>query len=401
MMTDESEWLDRAVRAEPGSPGSGTLREWLDALDDERWAELLPVLESIADEVPSAGVLDGDDRLGELVVLAHERWIPKYREALAQGAAKASLRSFLKLRLRRHVAELRRKALRRRELLRERGPDVLGRSEEAVTPYDDAVAEELLRKAGGDEQLRAVLALRVAGFNQREIASMLDVSRPTVTRRVAVLATILAGLLVVGLAFAWWSRTPEGVETPTIAPDVPLPPRPAGSERVPEPMRPAAPEAEEPEATPEPEERIEAEEIDEERIEPNPRVDAEPARPRARRAPPATEGEPNEPRGRADRWWSTPGRASTDDAPSPFVRPEETPEGRARECSMRGDNQCVIDSLENGRARTPVALAMLIEAYRARGQNTMAQRHMRVFVQRYPSHPRAEHYRQVMEHLRR
>lgn len=373
MMTDETEWLDRAIRAEPGTPGSGTLREWLDDLDDDRWAELLPLLESIADEVPSSGVLDRDDRLGELVVLAHERWIPKYREAIAAGEVKASLRSFLKLRLRRHVAELRRRAQRRQALLQARGPEVLGRSEEAVTPYDDAVAEELVRKAGGDEQLRAVLALRMAGFNQREIASMLEVSRPTVTRRVALLATIVAGLVVIGLAFAWWNRTPDGVETPTIAPDVPLPPQPAGGGRGPsQPVEPAVEEPSELEAVEEPE-------------------------PPADEAPPEPDGAEGPVDPRAQRPWRTPRPPADAGAASRASSPDEDPEALARMCAMRGDNTCVIRALEGGRARTPDALSLLIEAYRARGQSEIAQRQMRVFVQRYPDHRRATHYREVLE----
>lgn len=77
--------------------------------------------------------------------------------------------------------------------------------------------------------------------------------------------------------------------------------------------------------------------------------------------------------------------------------PTVSPEDRARECSMRGDNQCVISALEGGRARTPTALSMLIEAYRARGQSQRAMGHMRTFVQRYRSHPRAQHYQQILQ----
>lgn len=71
-------------------------------------------------------------------------------------------------------------------------------------------------------------------------------------------------------------------------------------------------------------------------------------------------------------------------------------EGQARECTMRGDNACVIRLLENGRADTPTALRMLIEAYRARGQTNTAVQHMRTFVTRYPTHAAARAYEQIL-----
>lgn len=70
-------------------------------------------------------------------------------------------------------------------------------------------------------------------------------------------------------------------------------------------------------------------------------------------------------------------------------------EDQARQCTMSGDNGCVIRLLE-GRARTPNSMAMLIEAYRARGQTNAALNHMRTFVQRFPSHSRAASYRQIL-----
>ncbi len=70
-------------------------------------------------------------------------------------------------------------------------------------------------------------------------------------------------------------------------------------------------------------------------------------------------------------------------------------EDQARQCTMSGDNGCVIRLLE-GRARTPNSMAMLIEAYRARGQTNAALNHMRTFVQRFPSHSRAAAYRQIL-----
>lgn len=78
--------------------------------------------------------------------------------------------------------------------------------------------------------------------------------------------------------------------------------------------------------------------------------------------------------------------------PANAVSPSAEVEARARECTMQGDNACVIRLLEAGRARTPGALSMLIEAYRARGQTNMELRHMREFLRRYPAHLRAPWY---------
>jgi serine/threonine protein kinase len=69
---------------------------------------------------------------------------------------------------------------------------------------------------------------------------------------------------------------------------------------------------------------------------------------------------------------------------------------RARECTMRGDNRCVISELE-GHARSESELAMLIEAYRATGNRLAADRHMRSYVSRFPQSARARNYRQLLE----
>lgn len=68
---------------------------------------------------------------------------------------------------------------------------------------------------------------------------------------------------------------------------------------------------------------------------------------------------------------------------------------QARACSMQGDNACVIRVLE-GHAQTEAELAMLIEAYRARGQTAQAVGHMRAYVERFPDTPRARAYRTII-----
>ncbi len=73
-------------------------------------------------------------------------------------------------------------------------------------------------------------------------------------------------------------------------------------------------------------------------------------------------------------------------------------EAQAAECTTRGDNQCVIRLLSpSGRARSARALSFLIEAYRAQGQTRQAVAAMEQFVRRYPNHPRAGSYRQIIQ----
>ncbi|NOY94476.1 MAG: FHA domain-containing protein [Deltaproteobacteria bacterium] len=74
-----------------------------------------------------------------------------------------------------------------------------------------------------------------------------------------------------------------------------------------------------------------------------------------------------------------------------------SPLDRARACLRQGNNQCVIQALEGGRARNPQALSLLIETYRTTGNTPAALRHMRTFVRRYPSDRRAGRYQQFLQ----
>lgn len=69
---------------------------------------------------------------------------------------------------------------------------------------------------------------------------------------------------------------------------------------------------------------------------------------------------------------------------------------QAHRCVASGDNACVIRALEGGQARTPGALALLIETYRAMDDLPAARRHMRAFAERYPDNPRTSRYRQML-----
>ncbi|MDH3199959.1 MAG: FHA domain-containing protein [Myxococcales bacterium] len=85
--------------------------------------------------------------------------------------------------------------------------------------------------------------------------------------------------------------------------------------------------------------------------------------------------------------------------PSPREQPSVSPEealAEAHQCVASGDNACVIRALEGGRARSPAALALLIETYRAMDDLPAAHGHMRAFVDRYPDNPRTPRYRQML-----
>lgn len=76
-----------------------------------------------------------------------------------------------------------------------------------------------------------------------------------------------------------------------------------------------------------------------------------------------------------------------------------TPEealAEAHRCVGSGDNACVIRALEGGQARSPAALALLIETYRAMDDLPAARRHMRAFVKRYPGNSRTPRYEQML-----
>lgn len=82
----------------------------------------------------------------------------------------------------------------------------------------------------------------------------------------------------------------------------------------------------------------------------------------------------------------------------PETKPAQSADAlqQARQCLARGDNACVIRLLEDGGARNASALALLIETYRATGNQAAARRHMRGFVTKYPSNSRTERYSEML-----
>jgi len=65
-------------------------------------------------------------------------------------------------------------------------------------------------------------------------------------------------------------------------------------------------------------------------------------------------------------------------------------------CVSRGDNACVVRALSGGKARSPAALALLVETYRAMDNLPAARKQMQTFVKRYPNNPRTPKYEQML-----
>ena len=68
----------------------------------------------------------------------------------------------------------------------------------------------------------------------------------------------------------------------------------------------------------------------------------------------------------------------------------------ANACLGRGDNECVIRALD-GNASSPQELGLLIETYRAIGDTQKAQKNMANYLKRFPSAPRSDAYRRMLE----
>lgn len=185
----------------------------------------MPSLRSLAHRIAPAfsDVVSADDVLGELALLAHERWLPEYVDRARRGEARVSVETFLRDRLRDHLRELRRRHQRRAALLAPLSEHELF---VAHPPRPDEVLEaaELERRAASGVTERTVLTMRAAGYDQSEIAAATKLSRPTVSRRLAAIAALMVGLGLLLLAAAQWrGRTAEPIaseprEAPTTRP---------------------------------------------------------------------------------------------------------------------------------------------------------------------------------------
>jgi hypothetical protein len=75
---------------------------------------------------------------------------------------------------------------------------------------------------------------------------------------------------------------------------------------------------------------------------------------------------------------------------------DQTPLQQALDCLSRGDNRCVIRTLE-GKASSPHELELLIATYRAMGSLPRAELEMKRYVEAFPNGPRTAEYKRLME----
>jgi hypothetical protein len=121
-------------------------------------------------------------------------------------------------------------------------------------------------------------------------------------------------------------------------------------------------------------------------------ISLRPMRRSAKSPRPATSAKSAAPSAKAGQSASSPGRnppAAIPDAPQSRLKTATT-------CLSRGDNACVIQTLE-GKASSAREHEMLIETYRAVGNLPKAQRAMRAYVGKYPTGDRAATYRQLLQ----
>lgn len=424
--------LEGAVRAAADTLDARALAASLRALDEARWVELLPVLRSIARKLAAQfeDIAAEDDVLGELALRAHERWIADWAAEVSDGHATRSLWVFLHDRLRDHLREARRTQARRRALIGLSGADERPGAlflSAPITPEEDLAADELRDIASGsDAELRAILALREAGYSQAEISKMLAVSRPTVTRRLAAVAIVVTAIVAALIAIA--------IVASDDAPIAERAPR-APVARVTREHTPAPPRAED--RTPATSAQAPILEPPVARLSPIEADDRAPAgasrgsgvlelttdvtaaafldgvavgmtplrlalRPGTHDVELRRDGYGVERfdvvirAGQTTRVFRRAERGDEREPPSAEVSDlGSAVEAEARRCTMDSDNLCVIRLLE-GNARTEAAMAMLIEAYRARGQTNQALRWMRSYVERFPGTARARNYQQIL-----
>ncbi|MCU0675407.1 MAG: hypothetical protein MUE69_21750 [Myxococcota bacterium] len=201
------------LRATPPSSAWHSTMAALERGDAAAWSALMPSLRALAHRIAPAfvDVVSEDDVLGELALLAHERWLPEYVDRARRGEARVSVETFLRDRLRDHLRELRRRHHRRAALL---APLVGDERFVARPPRPDELLEaaDLERRAAAGATERTVLTMRAAGYDQAEIAAATKLSRPTVSRRLAAIAALLVGLGLLLLASARWrARDPEPI----------------------------------------------------------------------------------------------------------------------------------------------------------------------------------------------
>ncbi len=221
--------LDPASAAEvcPGDPRLDAAIACLSRRDEQTWRALMPVLARIAGALARSfpDVTTPDDALGDLALASHEHWIDAWCGRAHAGKSSITLVVFLRDKMRDRLREERRRRARRLELL-SLATDESTPIGTVATPEMLLSAEELrARSVAGVPAADSVVQMREAGLDQREIAARTKLSLATVSRRLAlvaaVLATLIAGLWVVWLATRHEDRIVEPSVTPVRPPAFP------------------------------------------------------------------------------------------------------------------------------------------------------------------------------------
>jgi hypothetical protein len=210
-MEDLTDWIRRA----PGTPEAAALAGWLQDLErtghgwEALFDALLPQCERVAREFRD--VMGADEARGACMSLAYERSVSAWLDGVERGAITRSLAMLVADQLRDQLRAMRRTRQRRAALDRRHaltrgaagapddgdGPEPPSRGDapDGATHLRELV-ERLRSSPGFDERDGRVLSGLAGGHDQREIARMVGLSEPTVSRAVARLRGTVTSLMV-------------------------------------------------------------------------------------------------------------------------------------------------------------------------------------------------------------
>jgi len=207
--------LTSMIRRAPGTAGAEALAGWLRALErtghgwEDLFDALLPQCEHVAREF--GDVMGADEARGACMALAYERSVSAWLDGAAAGTMTRPFAVLVADQLRDHLRAMRRTRQRRAALDRahalarglppgvrdDDGPEPASRGDapDGATHLRELV-ERIAATPGFDERDRRVLSGLAGGHDQREIARMVGLSEPTVSRAVVRLRGVVAGLVV-------------------------------------------------------------------------------------------------------------------------------------------------------------------------------------------------------------